>query len=156
MPSEIVTEVVHRGGMRFEGRSRSGRTVELDFAPPGEPVEGYTPLELLLASLAACSGQVTAGLLKRMGQEIAGFRVVARGVKKDVHPTVLTSVVLEFEFTGRAAGAGLGGKGHWPFPRSVIARSGRCSRPPSPSRPNSGFFRADRAPAAAVYPVRDF
>ena len=100
MPSEIVTEVVHRGGMRFEGKSRSGRTVELDFAPPGEPVEGYTPLELLLASLAACSGQVTAGLLKRMGQEIAGFRVVARGVKKDVHPTVLTSVVLEFEFTG--------------------------------------------------------
>ena len=100
MPSEIVTEVVHRGGMRFEGKSRSGRTVELDFAPPGEPVEGYTPLELLLASLAACSGQVTAGLLKRMGQEIAGFRVIARGVKKDVHPTVLTSVVLEFEFTG--------------------------------------------------------
>ncbi len=100
MPSEIVTEVVHRGGMRFEGRSRSGRTVELDFAPPGEPVEGYTPLELLLASLAACSGQVTAGLLKRMGQEISGFRVIARGVKKDVHPTVLTSVVLEFEFTG--------------------------------------------------------
>jgi putative redox protein len=100
MPSEIITEVAHHGGMRFEGKSRSGRTVELDFAPPGEPVEGYTPLELLLASLAACSGQVTAGLLKRMGQEIAGFRVVARGVKKDVHPTVLTSVVLEFEFTG--------------------------------------------------------
>ena len=100
MPSEIVTEVVHRGGMRFEGRSRSGRTVELDFAPPGEPVEGYTPLELLLASLASCSGQVTAGLLKRMGQEVAGFRVIARGEKRDVHPTVLTSVVLEFEFTG--------------------------------------------------------
>ncbi len=100
MPSEIVTEVVHRGGMRFEGRSRSGRTVELDFAPPGESVEGYTPLELLLASLASCSGQVTAGLLKRMGQEVAGFRVIARGEKRDVHPTVLTSVVLEFEFTG--------------------------------------------------------
>lgn len=100
MASEIVTEVVHRGGMRFDGISRSGKTVELDFAPPGEPVEGYTPLELLLASLAACSGQVTAGLLKRMGQEVAGFRVVARGEKKDIHPTVLTSVALTFEFTG--------------------------------------------------------
>jgi putative redox protein len=100
VPSEIVTEVIHRGGMRFEGKPRSGRTVELDFAQPGEPVEGYTPLELLLASLAACSGQVTAGLLKRMGQEIAGFRVVARGMKREVHPTVLTSVVLEFEFAG--------------------------------------------------------
>ncbi len=100
MASGIVTEVVHRGGMRFDGISRSGRTVELDFAPPGGTPEGYTPLELLLASLAACSGQVTAGLLKRMGQEVAGFRVVARGEKKDVHPTVFRSVVLEFEFTG--------------------------------------------------------
>ena len=100
MPSEIVTEVVHRGGMRFEGRSRSGRTVEIDFVPPGGMLESYSPLELLLASLAACSGQVVAGLLKRMGQEIAGFRVVARGVKKDIHPTVLTSVALEFEFSG--------------------------------------------------------
>ena len=100
MPSEIVTEVVHQSGMRFEGRSRSGRTVELDFAPPGGTPEGYTPLELLLASLAACSGQVVAGLLKRMGQEVAGFRVVARGVKKDIHPAVLTSVALKFEFSG--------------------------------------------------------
>jgi putative redox protein len=100
MPSEIVTEVVHRGGMRFEGKSRSGRTVELDFVPPGGTLEGYSPMELLLASLAACSGQVVAGLLKRMGQEIAGFRVVARGVKKDIHPTVLKSVALEFEFSG--------------------------------------------------------
>lgn len=100
MPSEIVTEVVHRGGMRFDGLSRSGRTVELDFASGGEIAGGYTPLELLLASLAACSGQVVAGLLKRMGQEIAGFRVVARGVKKDIHPTVFISVALEFEFSG--------------------------------------------------------
>ena len=100
MPSEIVTEVVHQGGMRFEGTSRSGTTVQLDFAPPGGTPEGYAPLELLLASLAACSGQVVVGLLKRMGQEVAGFRVVARGVKKDIHPAVFTSVVLEFEFSG--------------------------------------------------------
>jgi putative redox protein len=98
--SEIVTEVVHRGGMRFDGKSRSGRTVELDFAPPGGMSEGYTPLELLLASLAACSGQVVAGLLNRMGQEIAGFRIIARGAQKDIHPKVLTAVRLEFEFSG--------------------------------------------------------
>ena len=86
--------------MRFEGRSRSGRTVQLDFAPPGGTLEGYSPVELLLASLAVCSGQVVVGLLKRMGQEVAAFRILARGVKKDIHPTVLTAVTLEFEFRG--------------------------------------------------------
>jgi putative redox protein len=100
LPPEIVTEVVHHGGMRFEGMSRSGRTVELDCARGGETAAGYTPLELLLASLAGCSGQVVVGLLKRMGQEVAGFRVVARGVKKDIHPAVFTSIALEFEFSG--------------------------------------------------------
>lgn len=100
MSDEILTEVVHRGGMRFEGLSRSGKTVEIDFAPPGDPVDGYSPLELLLASLAACSGQVVAGLLKRMGQEIGAFRVLARGVKRTIHPTVLTEVGLVFEFRG--------------------------------------------------------
>jgi len=100
MPGEILTEVLHQGGMRFEGISRSGKTVQLDFAPPGEAADGYTPLELLLASLAACSGQVVAGLLKRMGQEVAGFRVLARGVKRDVHPAVLTEAFMVFEFRG--------------------------------------------------------
>ena len=59
-----------------------------------------SPLELLLTSLAGCSGQVVVGLLKRMGQEVQGLTVRARGVKKEVHPTVLTSVELEFEFRG--------------------------------------------------------
>jgi len=100
MPAEITTEVVHRDGMRFEGRSTSGKTVELDFGPPGAPIEGYAPLELLLASLAACSGQVVVGLLKRMGQELGALRIVARGTKRDIHPTVLASIGLAFEFTG--------------------------------------------------------
>ena len=100
MADEILTEVVHHGGMRFEGLSRSGKRVELDFAPPGGSADGYTPLELLLASLAACSGQVVAGLLKRMGQEIGAFRVLARGARRAIHPTVLTEAGLVFEFRG--------------------------------------------------------
>jgi putative redox protein len=87
--------------MRFDGKSgRAGKAVALDFAPEGEAIDGYSPLELLLTSLAGCSGQVVVGLLKRMGQEVQGLTVHARGVKKEIHPAVLTSVELEFEFRG--------------------------------------------------------
>jgi putative redox protein len=87
--------------MKFEGTSdRSGKTVDIDFAKEGEPIAGFTPLELLLTSLCGCSGQVVVGLLKTMGQEVKDLTVQARGVKRESHPTVLTSVELEFEFRG--------------------------------------------------------
>ncbi len=101
MAKEVRADVVFKAGMRFEGVSgRAGASVAIDFAPEGEDVGGFVPLELLLASLAACSGQVVVGLLKRMGQEVKGLTVRAKGTKKEIHPTVLTSIELEFEFQG--------------------------------------------------------
>ncbi len=101
MAKEVRADVVFKAGMKFDGISgRAGATVAIDFAPEGEDVEGFLPLELLLTSLAACTGQVVAGLLKRMGQEVKGLIVHARGTKKEIHPTVLTSIALELEFRG--------------------------------------------------------
>jgi putative redox protein len=101
MAKEVLTEVVFKGGMRFDGKSgRAGKPVALDFTPEGEAIEGYSPLELLLTSLAGCSSQVVVGLLKRMGQEVQDLTVRARGEKREIHPTVFTSVELEFEFRG--------------------------------------------------------
>jgi len=101
MSIEVRTEVMFEGGMLFRGTSdRSGKTVEVDFAKEGRPIAGFTPLELLLTSLCGCSGQVVVGLLGRMGQDVRGLTVRARGTKREVHPTVLTAVELLFEFRG--------------------------------------------------------
>jgi len=102
MAKESRAEIFFQGGMKFEGRSgRAGTAVSLDFAREEEEgLDGYTPMELLLTSLAGCSGQVTVGLLKRMGQEIKDLTVRARGKKKDIHPAVFTEIELEFEFRG--------------------------------------------------------
>ena len=101
MAKEVRAEIMFNGGMKFEGKSgRAGTAVALDFAAEGEDLHGYLPLELLLTSLAGCSGQVAVGLLKRMGQEVHDLTVHIRGEKREIHPTVLTSVELEFEFRG--------------------------------------------------------
>lgn len=101
MAKEVHADAVFKAGMRFDGISgRAGKSVAIDFAPEGEDVEGFLPLELLLASLASCTGQVVVGLLKRMGQEVKDLIVHARGTKKEIHPTVLTSIELELEFRG--------------------------------------------------------
>jgi putative redox protein len=101
MAKEVRTEVVFKGGMRFDGKSgRAGTPVAIDFTPEGEAIDGYSPLELLLTSLAGCSSQVVVGLLKRMGQEVRDLTVRVRGEKREIHPTVFNSVELEFEFRG--------------------------------------------------------
>jgi putative redox protein len=107
MAKEVLTEVVFRDGMRFDGKSgRAGKPVAIDFTPEGEAIDGFTPLELLLTSLCGCSGQVVVGLLKRMGQDVRDLTVRARGTKREVHPTVLVAIELLFEFrAGKVDGA---------------------------------------------------
>ncbi len=101
MAKEVHAGVVFKGGMRFDGVSgRSGKSVAIDFGREDEVIDGYLPLELLLASLASCSGQVVVGLLKRMGQEVHELVVHAKGTKREMHPTVLTAIELDFEFRG--------------------------------------------------------
>ena len=101
MAKEVRADVLFKEGMKFDGVSgRAGKSIAIDFTPEGEAIDGFSPLELLLTSLAGCSGQVTVGLLKRMGQEVKDLTVRARGVKKEIHPTVLTAIELEFEFRG--------------------------------------------------------
>jgi len=101
MAKEVRAEIMFNGGMKFEGKSgRAGTAVALDFGPDDREIHGYTGLELLLTSLAGCSGQTVVGLLRRMNQEVNGLTVRARGEKRETHPTVLMSIGLEFEFRG--------------------------------------------------------
>jgi len=101
MSKDVRADVIFKKGMEFDGISgRAGKSVAVDFAAEGETIDGFSPLELLLTSLAGCSGQVAVGLLTRMGQEVKDLTVRARGTKKEVHPKVLTSIELEFEFRG--------------------------------------------------------
>ncbi len=101
MGIESRADVIFMGEMKFEGKSgRAGTPVAIDFAREGEAIDGFSPMELVLASLAGCSGQVTIGLLRRMGQEIKDLSVRARGTKKEIHPAVFTAIELEFEFRG--------------------------------------------------------
>ncbi len=100
MPSELNVHAVHEGGMRFTV-STGGHTVAIDYPlQPGDAGAGATPLQLLLASLAACSGNTLALVLNRMKQPLEGLEVNARGLRRDEHPTVVTEIALEFTVHG--------------------------------------------------------
>jgi putative redox protein len=100
MPTKVAASAVFKGRMTFEGRTRDNPPVPVDYHPPLGDGRGYLPMELLLMSLAACSGQTVAGLLGKMKQPPREMEVSASGEKRDEHPTTFLSIRLEFVIRG--------------------------------------------------------
>jgi putative redox protein len=101
MPSELSVHAVQQGPMAF-AISDGGHEVTVDYPLPGagEDLNGMTPLRLLLASLAGCSGSSVAVLLRRDGEPVERVEVRASGRRRDEHPTVITEIDLAFVVHG--------------------------------------------------------
>ena len=90
-----------RGKMQLTGTGHTGHTVAIDYTPPLGEDKGFTSLELLMVSLASCSGHTIQFLLGKMGMPLDKLEVHASGVRRmDMHPTVLTDIALHYDLTG--------------------------------------------------------
>ena len=100
MKTELIVHAVHQGAMRVLASDGDFRFA-MDYPiVDGECTTGPTPLTMLLASLAACSLNSVAVILKKMQQPLAGLGVETRGTRQTEHPTVLTDISLEFTVKG--------------------------------------------------------
>ncbi len=88
----------------LRGSTRGLPPIDADHFPPLGEGRGYSGLELLLLSLAACSATAVVPLLRRMKKTVAGFRVGAWGQRRSEHPTSFTRIDLEFTLTSPDAG----------------------------------------------------
>ena len=101
MTGELSVHAVYLDGMRVLAEAGNHRILTDYPLPPGRPAEGFTSLELLLASLTTCAANSVLALLKpKMNQPISGLEVRAYGGRREEHPTVLTQISLEFLIKG--------------------------------------------------------
>ncbi len=101
MAREVSARAVLQEKVRFLGQGTGEQSVVIDYPPPlGDDAGLRGGLELLLMSLAACSGQTIVPILRQMRQPVSGLTVEARGQRQDEHPTVLTDIELKFTFQG--------------------------------------------------------
>jgi putative redox protein len=89
--------------MGYAGALRSLPPITMDYIPPFGDGQGYMPLELLLMSLAACSGATIAFLLRKMGKNISEVKVNAKGIRRQQPPTSFQKIILEFILTSEDA-----------------------------------------------------
>lgn len=82
--------------IKFEGKAADHPSIIIDYIPPLGDGEGYMPLQLLLISLASCSGSTVVSLLRKMGKDVSGLTVTASGERRDEHPLGFKTVTLDF------------------------------------------------------------
>ena len=96
-----MTEKVHvqakfDAGWRFSVESGSGHSVTLD----GDHQAGYSPMELVLASLACCSGISVISIVLKKQQVVKNYEVRVEGMRAETYPLVFTNITVEHILTG--------------------------------------------------------
>ena len=89
--------------VQFIGVSKSNSPITFDYGPPLGDGQGYTGLEMLLMSLAACSGTSIVVLLRNMKKNISGFKINGRGIRRAEHPTSFQKIFLEYTLNSKDA-----------------------------------------------------
>lgn len=88
-------------GLTFAGTADSGFEVPLGGAASvGGDDDGFRPLELMLVSLAGCTGMDVISILQKKRQEITGFRVNVDAERAEEHPKVFTAITVHYEVRG--------------------------------------------------------
>ena len=90
---------VEGDGLRFEATFESG-TVVMD---SGRTPQAPTPVQQLLASIAACEGMDIISLLRKKRQQVTAYEVLMSGERAPEHPRRFTAI----EFVHRITGHGV-------------------------------------------------
>jgi len=81
---------------KLAGSCRNNQPITVDYANPLVDGHGYTPMELLLTSLASCSGATVISILQKKRKQVDAFKVNARGIKRAEPPGAFEQIYLDF------------------------------------------------------------
>jgi putative redox protein len=99
---EITVNWNPAGPFRLEATAASGFQIVMDASPEfGGDGEGFSPKVLLLTSVGGCTAIDVLGILRKMRQEVTGYRVEVKGWEHDEHPKKFDKIVIEHIVTGR-------------------------------------------------------
>ena len=101
MPTLNTAELTFTSGLHYDVDTGSGRTLAFDDSPGG----GLGPVETVLAALAACSAMDVISVALKKRQQVATYRIHARGEQRDEYPQILTRIDLVHEIGGPGVSA---------------------------------------------------
>jgi putative redox protein len=93
-----TADLVFEGGSRFAGHSGTGRTMAFGDEPGKDE---YSPVEMLVAALAACSAMDVISIATKKRQSIDRYEVHGTAHQRAEYPQVLTEATVTHEVWGQ-------------------------------------------------------
>ena len=91
-----------KGKLGFEAQTESGHRFSLDAKPQvGGEGGGPAPMEVLLVSLAGCTGMDVASILKKKRVDLQRMTVKVDGERAPEHPKYFTKIEVQFDIEGK-------------------------------------------------------
>ena len=101
LPKTVEASLKWDGAMGFACKSGSGHEIRADAsAEHGGSDKGSRPMELLLFSLASCTGMDVATFLRKKKRTVEDIRISAHGRRASGHPHVFEAITLEYILCG--------------------------------------------------------
>jgi putative redox protein len=97
MATEKRVEVVHDGGMAFAAAMSSGHTIRFDDRASNT---GASPVETVLAALAACSAMDVVSIALKKRQDVTHYVVRVSGTQRREYPQVFPRIDIVHEVDG--------------------------------------------------------
>ncbi len=93
-------EIEWKEGLRFISKKGTYEIVMNSSEDEEVMKNNFSPMELLLVSLAGCTGMDVISILKKMRQDVKNFKVVVTGERAEEHPKVYTKINIHYHFEG--------------------------------------------------------
>jgi len=102
MPSVKKMVLDWQGNYRFIARNEKGLSVNFDAPiPNGGEETALSPMENVLASLAACSSYHVVSILRKKRQDFSDYSVEMIADRRDEPPRIFTSIHLKYIIKGK-------------------------------------------------------
>lgn len=99
----MQVDIKHVKGMHFQGLGSSKTVINIDAGvSAGGSGSGASPMELVLMSLAGCSGMDIVAILEKMKISYTDLKIIVEGVRAIDHPRVFTEVNIIYHFAGES------------------------------------------------------
>jgi putative redox protein len=102
VPTHKTVRLEHRGGMEFVAMPSSGHVIAFDERRSNQ---GGSPVETVLAALAACSAMDVVSIARKKRQVIDAYEIEASGTQRDEYPQVFTEIDLVHVVRGQGLSA---------------------------------------------------
>ncbi len=97
----MTAKMTWTGGIKFEGTGAFGHKIVTDGAKgSGGGEEGYKPTELLLFSIASCTGVDVVHILKKQRQQLTSLAIEVTGHQSESYPKPFHTVEVKYILKG--------------------------------------------------------